>query len=105
MHRDFTYIDDIINGVVSSIKNNYECEVFNLGNSRSENLMDMMGYIEQELGRKAEVDFLGIQPGDVEKTFANIDRAKIKLGYLPKTSIKEGVPKFISWYKSYHRLS
>tara|TARA_B100000579_G_C22786246_1_gene832021 strand:- start:336 stop:1295 length:960 start_codon:yes stop_codon:yes gene_type:complete len=105
MHRDFTYIDDIINGVVSSIKNNYECEVFNLGNSRSENLMDMIGYIEQELGQKAEVDFLGNQPGDVEKTFANIDRAKIKLGYLPKTSIKEGVPKFISWYKSYHRLS
>ena len=105
MRRDFTYVDDIINGVVSSIKNNYECEVFNLGNSRSEDLMDMIGYIEKELGQKAEVDFLGIQPGDVEKTAANIDRAKTKLDYFPKTSIKEGVPKFISWYKSYHRLS
>ncbi len=104
MRRDFTYVDDIINGVVSSIKNNYECEVFNLGNSRSEDLMDMIGYIEKELGQKAEVDFLGIQPGDVEKTAANIDRAKTKLDYFPKTSIKEGVPKFISWYKSYHRL-
>ena len=105
MRRDFTYVDDIINGVVSSIKNNYECEVFNLGNSHSEDLMDMIGYIEKELGQKAEVDFLGIQPGDVEKTAANIDRAKTKLDYFPKTSIKEGVPKFISWYKSYHRLS
>ena len=105
MQRDFTYINDIIDGLVSSIKNNYECEIFNLGNNRFEDIMTMISYIEQELGKKAEIDYLSIQPGDVEKTFANIDSAKSKLNYSPKTSIKEGIPKFINWYKSYHKLS
>ena len=104
MQRDFTYIDDIINGIISSIDNNYSCEVFNLGNNRCEDLMDVVGYIEKELGQRAEIDYLDIQPGDVEKTFASIDNAKSKLKYSPKTSIVEGVPKFINWYKSYHQI-
>ena len=104
MQRDFTYIDDIINGIISSIDNNYSCELFNLGNNRCEDLMDVVGYIEKELGQDAEIDYMGIQPGDVEKTFANIDNAKFKLKYSPQTSIEEGVPKFINWYKSYHQI-
>ena len=104
MQRDFTYIDDIINGIISSIDNNYSCEVFNLGNNRCEDLMDVVGYIQKELGQDAEIDYMGIQPGDVEKTFANIDNAKFKLKYSPQTSIEEGVPKFINWYKSYHQI-
>ena len=103
MQRDFTYIDDIVEGVKSSIKYNYECEIFNLGNNQCENLMEMIKNIEEALGKRAKIDFLDIQPGDVKKTFANIDNAKKKLGYEPKTSIIEGIPKFINWYKSYHK--
>ena len=103
MYRDFTYIDDIVDGIKTSLKKNYPLEVFNLGNNRCENLLDMIRYIENELNKKADIDFMDIQPGDVEKTFANIDCAKNKLNYNPKTSIKEGIPKFIEWYKSYHK--
>ncbi len=103
MQRDFTYIDDIVEGVKSSIKYNYECEIFNLGNNQCENLMEMIKNIEEALGKRAKIDFLDIQPGDVKKTFANIDNAKKKLGYEPKTSIIEGIPEFINWYKSYHK--
>ncbi len=104
MQRDFTYIDDIVNGIRASIENNYSCEVFNLGNNRCENLMDIISYIEKELDKEAKINFLDIQPGDVETTFANIDHAKNKLYYNPKTSIKEGIPQFIKWYKSYHKI-
>lgn len=105
MQRDFTYIDDIVNGIRSSIENNYSCELFNLGNNHCENITDVVGYIEQELGKKAEIDFMDIQPGDIERTFANIDHAKHKLNYNPEVSIQEGIPKFIEWFKSYHKLS
>tara|TARA_X000000368_G_scaffold392388_1_gene357092 strand:- start:214 stop:1173 length:960 start_codon:yes stop_codon:yes gene_type:complete len=104
MQRDFTYIDDIVNGIKASIKNNYPYELFNLGNNRCENLMDMIGYIEKELGKKADISFMDMQPGDVESTYANIDHAKDKLNYNPQVSIEEGIPKFIKWYKSYYQL-
>ncbi len=104
MQRDFTYIDDIICGIEASVKNNFSCEIFNLGNNQCEHLMDVVSCIEKELGKKAVVEFLDIQPGDVEKTYANIDHAKSKLNYNPKTSIRNGIPKFIEWYKSYHKL-
>lgn len=102
MKRDFTYIDDIVSGLRSSIDKNYSCEIFNLGNNRCENLMDMIGFIEKALNKKADINFMRIQPGDVEKTFADIDHAIDKLNYNPKTSIESGVPKFIEWYKSYN---
>ena len=66
--------------------------------------LDMINYIEKELDKKAEIDFKDMQPGDVEKTFANISNAKKKLNFEPKTNIKEGVPKFIQWYKSYYKI-
>tara|TARA_Y100000294_G_C8310778_1_gene238635 strand:+ start:310 stop:537 length:228 start_codon:yes stop_codon:yes gene_type:complete len=65
MKRDFTYIDDIITGTRSAIDNNHKCEVFNLGNHRSEHLMDMIALIEKELERKVKIDFQLMQPGDV----------------------------------------
>ena len=105
MQRDFTYIDDIVNGVRASIENNYSCEVFNLGNNRCEDLMDMVCYIEKAFGKSAEIDYLDIQPGDVQKTFADIKHAKNKLNYKPKTPIQKGIPKFVEWYKRYHKLS
>ena len=104
MQRDFTYIDDIVSGIRSSIEKNYSCEVFNLGNNCSEDLMDMIGHIQKELGKKAEIKFMDIQPGDVEKTVADIDYTREKLNFEPRTSIHEGVPKFIEWYKSYHMI-
>ena len=66
MERDFTYIDDIIQGIVKSLEKNYEYEIFNLGNNRCENLMDMINHIEESLGKKAIIDFMDIQPGDVK---------------------------------------
>ena len=104
MHRDFTYIDDIIDGIRASIENNYQCEIFNLGNNRSEDLMDMIGYIEKELDKKALIEYMEIQPGDVEKTFADIDYSLTKLNFKPKITIQEGIPKFIAWYKLYHNI-
>ena len=105
MQRDFTYIDDIVNGIRASVENNFSCEIFNLGNNRCESLMDMISCIEKALDKKAEINFMDIQPGDVPKTFADIDNAKNKLDYEPKISIQKGVPKFIEWYKSYHKIT
>ncbi len=104
MKRDFTYIGDIVDGIRSSIENNYSCEIFNLGNNCCENIMDMIIYIEKALERKAEINFIDNQLGDVQKTLADINHTKNKLNYEPKTSIKDGIPKFIEWYKLYHNL-
>ena len=99
MKRDFTYIDDIISGTRAAFEANYECSVFNLGNNKSENLMDMIGIIENNLGIKAQIDFQPMQPGDVPESFADIDKSVEMLGYSPTTDIAEGIPKFIDWYK------
>tara|TARA_Y100000768_G_C23934853_1_gene662017 strand:- start:182 stop:1156 length:975 start_codon:yes stop_codon:yes gene_type:complete len=101
MKRDFTYIDDIISGLISAINYNYDCEVFNLGNSKSENLMDVISMIEKKLGKKATIQFEPMQPGDVQKTYADINHANNMLGYDPKTDIKEGLNAFLDWYVKY----
>jgi len=105
MKRDFTYIDDIIMGVRSAMKNNYECEIFNLGNNVSENLMDMIHIIEMNLGMKAELDLMDIQPGDVKETNADIEHSRNKLGYEPTTPISIGIPRFLDWYQFYIKHS
>ena len=102
MKRDFTYIDDIITGTRSAIDNNYACELFNLGNNKSEELMDMISLIEHGIGKKAEIIFEPMQPGDVKESFADIAYSKKKLGFQPTTSIIDGIPKMISWYKDYY---
>ena len=106
MQRDFTYIDDIAAGVVASMQVDGldPYEVFNLGNHRSEELMHLIGIIEKELGVEAEKEMLPMQPGDVPATYANIDRARAKLGYDPATPIDVGVPKFVAWYKEHGAL-
>jgi UDP-glucuronate 4-epimerase len=101
MKRDFTYIDDIISGTIAAIDKNYKYEIFNLGNHKSEDLMDMISLIEKELGKKAEIDFQPMQQGDIKESFADIDLSREKLGYNPQTSISQGVPNFIKWYKKY----
>ena len=102
MKRDFTFIDDIINGTKSAISNNYRCEIFNLGNNRSEQLMDMIALIEKELGVKANVNLLPMQAGDVSESHADIDYSFKKLGYQPSVSINKGIPLFIEWYKMFY---
>ena len=102
MKRDFTYIDDIISGTRAAIDKNYKCEVFNLGNHKSEQLMDVVSLIEQNLGKKAEIEFLPMQLGDVPESFADIDYSYEKLSFQPIVSINEGVPKFIEWYKGFY---
>ena len=104
MKRDFTYIDDIISGTRSAMEKNYPCEVFNLGNHKSENLMDMIGIIEHSLGIKAKIDFQPMQPGDVPESFADIDLSTEMLSYRPATEINEGIPQFIEWYKNYYKI-
>ena len=101
MKRDFTYIDDIINGVISSIENNYNFEIFNLGNNISEPLMDVVSTIESKIGKSAIINYESMQLGDVENTHADIEKSKLKLGYSPKTNIKEGIHYFLDWYLDY----
>ena len=102
MKRDFTYIDDIISGTISAIEKNYPCEVFNLGNNKSENLMNMISIMERELNQKAIIDLQSMQPGDVKESFADIVYSSEKLDYYPTTDIIDGIPLFISWYKKYY---
>ena len=101
MRRDFTYIDDIIAGTRSAIDKNYKCEVLNLGNHKSEELMDVVHYIEENLGKKAKIDFKPMQPGDVKESFADIEKSIEKLGYKPTTNVDAGIEQFINWFKEY----
>lgn len=102
MQRDFTYVDDIASGVVASIDKNYEEEVFNLGCGHTEELMSYVSHVEQACGKEAKKDFLPMQPGDTTRSEADISKAKKMLGYEPKTLIKDGVPKFVAWYREYY---
>ena len=104
MKRDFTYIDDIVVGTRSAMENNFLCEVFNLGNHKSENLMDMIGIIEKNLGIKAKIDFQPMQPGDVPESFSDIDKSIEMLNYQPTINIDIGIPRFIDWYKNYYKM-
>ena len=103
MRRDFTFIDDIIFGTKAAIKENYNREIFNLGNNKSVNLLDFISVLENELNKKAIINFKPMQPGDVKETFADISESVDKLGFEPKVSIQEGLSKFIRWYKLYSK--
>ena len=115
MRRDFTYIDDIVTGVVASLDNpppddgeekaggsRAPHRLYNIGNSRSEELGQMIALIEQACGRTAERNLLSMQPGDVRDTYADISAIERDLGYRPTTSIDVGVPRFVDWYREYH---
>ena len=103
--RDYTYIDDIVDGILKSIdylfKNKNVYEIFNLGESHVVSLKEMVETIEKVLGKKAVLDKQPMQPGDVEKTYADISKAKEILGYNPKTNFEDGIKKFVDWYMKY----
>ena len=101
--RDYTYIDDIIDGVRSAIDyENSMHEVINLGESETTELRRLIEMIEENVGVKAIIDRQPMQPGDVPITFANIEKARRVLGYDPKTKIEDGIPKFVRWYLDSH---
>lgn len=96
--RDFTYIDDIMQGVMSAIKNVQGYEIFNLGESQTISTSELIAVIEKNLGTKAIRNDVEMQPGDVDITFADITKAQKILDYKPSTSIESGVAKFVEWY-------
>lgn len=102
MFRDFTYIDDIIDGAISALDKAYPYEIFNLGNSQTVELEYFIKLIEENLKKKAEKKYMPMQPGDVKKTFANINKAKKMLNFNPQTKIEQGIKNFINWYKEYY---
>ena len=102
MKRDFTYIDDIVQGTVAALNKNFKCEIFNLGNNKTEDLLKMLHVIENSLGKKAKVKLSKMNSADVEYTSAGIEHSEELLGYKPLTEISKGIPKFISWFKKYN---
>ncbi len=122
MRRDFTYIDDIIGGVVKIMGMAAEGDeswngekpepnlsfapyrIYNIGNNRSEELMKMISILEECLGKTAEKNMMPMQPGDVKETTADIEALRITAGFEPKTAIEEGIPKFVEWYREYYKV-
>ncbi|MFP4112309.1 MAG: GDP-mannose 4,6-dehydratase [Candidatus Woesearchaeota archaeon] len=102
MYRDFTYITDIVSGVLFAIEKPLGYEVINLARGEPVKLLDFVSEIENNLGIKAEKDLLPMQPGDVYKTFGDITKAKKLLNYEPKVSLSEGVKQFVNWYKNHY---
>ncbi|MBI4665228.1 MAG: NAD-dependent epimerase [Nitrospinae bacterium] len=121
MRRDFTYIDDIVDGVARVISLAAEKDpgwdgaapvpdrsyapfrVYNIGNNHSEDLLRMISILEEHLGKKAEKNFMPMQPGDVKETSANIDSLKADFGFKPATLIEQGIPRFVEWYRQYYK--
>jgi len=97
--RDYTYIGDILDGIIACTKKEFGYEIFNLGESQTVKLSYMIELLENALGKKAVIDRQPMQPGDVPLTFADISKARAKLGYNPHTKIEQGIPIFVDWFK------
>ena len=120
--RDFTYIDDIVEGVINTLdspaksnndwnsnkpdpsSSNVPWRIYNIGNNNPIKLMDYIDALEKTLGKKAKINFLPLQPGDVPDTYANVDNLKKQFNYKPTTSVLKGVSNFITWYKNYYKV-
>ena len=118
--RDFTYIDDIVAGIICTLdhpaqgNDNWDGEkpdpstslapwrVYNIGNQQPVELLDYISAIETSLGRKAEMNLLPLQPGDVVDTFADVESLTKDVGYRPSVPVREGIERFISWYREYY---
>ena len=109
LSRDFTYIDDIIDGVQKAIKLSInkkfsKHKIYNLGNNSPVVLNTMIKILEDIIGKKAKKKLVSMQLGDVKKTFADIEKSKRELKFQPKTSLRQGLTKFVNWYKEYHKI-
>lgn len=110
LERDFTYIDDIIKGIEQIItkgfignSENENNAVYNLGNGHPVQLMDFIGVLEKELGRKATLNMLPMQDGDVYRTWADVEELKQNYGYIPSTTITKGLKEFVKWYMNFYK--
>ena len=115
MRRDFTYVDDIVGGILACLDSPPADDgsakaggstaphaLYNIGNNRSEDLMRVIELLEQATGNKALLEPMPMQPGDVPETCADISAIERDHGFRPVTTIDEGIPRFVDWYKSYH---
>jgi UDP-glucuronate 4-epimerase len=120
--RDFTYIDDIVDGIIKTLDSpatsniNWDSkkpdpatskaqwQIFNIGNNKPVQLMDYIKALENTLGKKAKINFLPLQPGDVPDTYASVENLKNKFNYKPSTSVVNGVSNFVKWYKDYYKV-
>ena len=98
--RDYTYIDDLIEGILTVMHHHRGFELYNLGESQTTSLNELIHLIEEAFGKKANVEMLEPQPGDVSITYADISKAERKLGYHPNIKIEEGIKRFVEWYKA-----
>jgi len=112
MRRDYTYIDDIVQGTLQALDRSYLSRpgrtrhpIYNLGNNLSEKLVDFIEILEKALGKTAQKVYLPHQPGDIIETCADIKNAHIDLGFAPATPIEIGIPRFVEWYQSYYQRS
>jgi UDP-glucuronate 4-epimerase len=96
--RDYTYIEDAIEGTMGALGREHGYEIYNIGESQTISLSQLIQSIEERMGKKARVEYLPPQPGDVERTYADIRKASERLGYRPRTDIREGLARFIKWY-------
>ncbi len=111
LYRDFTYIDDIIEGIVKTLKKSQtSCyghqlpyRVYNIGNSSPVKLIDFIETIEKALGKEAIKEYYGMQPGDVYRTFADVSELEKDFGYSPNTSLEKGIGEFVKWYKNHYK--
>ena len=122
MKRDFTYVDDIVKGIIKLLPkapkgdSSWDGEhpdpatsfapyrVFNIGNNKPVELLKFIEVLEEKIGKKVIKNFMPIQPGDVPETFADIDALEKEIGFRPSTSIEEGIEKFVDWYMDYYRV-
>ena len=120
--RDFTYIDDIVDGIIKTIDNpatsnvNWNSDhpdpatseapwcIYNIGNNKPVNLMEYIDALENNLEKKAKINFLPLQPGDIPDTNASVENLKQKFGYNPSTSVRDGISNFVKWYKEYFEI-
>ena len=122
MERDFTYIDDIVNGIIGvinrspqqnpnwneasdSISNSFApYKVYNIGNNKPVKLMDFINILENKIGKKAKIEYLSMQPGDVLRTYADIDDIRQDTDFSPSTDLSEGLERFVDWYMDYYKV-
>jgi UDP-glucuronate 4-epimerase len=97
--RDYTYIDDLIDGILGAIRRHKGFEIYNLGGSQTTSLKELIRLIEEAFGKKANIQMLEFQPGDVSVTYADIHKAKRMLKYHPTVKMKEGIRRFVEWYR------
>lgn len=111
MYRDFTYIDDVVTSIINLLdkvpledENGVAYKIYNIGNNNPVKISDFIEILEKELKKKAKKIYLPMQPGDVYETYADIDDLKKMTGFAPKTSLNEGLHKFVVWYKDFYRV-